>query len=175
MKTTFFFNSKKINFWLFSLIFSVFSFSSFAGSNTSFGGEWALNKNKGNISQARFVSEKLNIVQTDNELSVDRIGTNQNGDAIKVTEKYTLDGKESVNKGSNNREKKSVVKWSEDGKSIIITSISVFERDGNTMEIKSVEIWKLSDEGNSLIIDSSSTSPRGERKNQFVYEKVIAK
>jgi len=47
----------------------------------------------------------------------------------------------------------------------------VFDRDGETMEMKSVEQWKLSDGGKILSIDSSSSTPRGERKATMVYDK----
>jgi hypothetical protein len=39
------------------------------------------------------------------------------------------------------------------------------------MEIKVVEIWKLIDDGKSLSIDYTSTSPRGTSTNTFVYDK----
>ncbi len=47
----------------------------------------------------------------------------------------------------------------------------VFEREGETFEIKTDEIWKLSEDGKVLTIDYTSTSPRGERKSIRVYNK----
>jgi hypothetical protein len=70
------------------------------------------------------------------------------------------------------RPKTSTVTWSQDGKSLTIVSKSVFERDGNKIEINSTETWKLSEDGKSLTVDVATKSPRGERKGVFVYNKV---
>jgi hypothetical protein len=71
-----------------------------------------------------------------------------------------------------NRTKKSTANFSADGKLLTISSSAVFERDGNKMEMKSTEIFKLSDDGNALVIDATSTSPRGERKQTLAYDKT---
>ena len=68
-------------------------------------------------------------------------------------------------------QKKSTVKWSEDKKSLIITSILTFERDGEQYEIKSVENMKLTEDKNSMIIDYSSSSSWGDMEQKMVYDK----
>jgi dipeptidyl aminopeptidase/acylaminoacyl peptidase len=112
----------------------------------------------------------LNITQEGNNLTVVRTQTNRSGDEMTVTLKYTLDGKECDN--SNERgTSKSVVSWSEGGKDLTITTNRTSERDGQKFETKSVEIWKLGDGGKTITIDQTVNSPRGERKNNLVYDK----
>ena len=119
-------------------------------------------------------STKLTISQEVNTLTIERLLTRRSGEEFKVKEKFTLDGKECENTVYE-RPKKSVVTWSKDGKSLNITSKIVFERDGNEFEFNTVEIWKLADEGNSLSIEYTSKSTRGERKRTYVYDKVKVK
>jgi len=82
----------------------------------------------------------------------------------------SLDGKP-CDTGSPERPRTSAAVWSADGKFLVVNSTSVFERDGNRMEIKSTESWTLSGEGKVLTIELISTSPRGERKATLVYDK----
>ena len=52
-----------------------------------------------------------------------------------MSEKYTLDGKESVNPIFNTT-KKSTATWSADKKSLTVSSVMVFEMNGERMRIK---------------------------------------
>jgi hypothetical protein len=47
----------------------------------------------------------------------------------------------------------------------------VFDMNGESREIKSTEIWKLSDAGKTLTIDSTMPAPDGEMKTSAVYDK----
>ena len=67
--------------------------------------------------------------------------------------------------------RKSTVSWTEDKKSITIATSTVFDMNGETREMKSSEIWKLGEDGKSLLIESSFTSPDGEIKNSLFYDK----
>jgi hypothetical protein len=177
MKTTMSFstNGKKGNMSLtafFMGIFILISAFTFA-QKTNYAGAWTLNESKSQLGEGRFrmAASKLNITQDENAITLERTAKGPNGEDFSSKEKITLDGKESVNTLMQNRTKKSVATWSADGKVLTINGTSVFERDGNTMEIKSVENYKISDDGNVLTIDVTSTSPRGERKQTLVYEK----
>ena len=138
----------------------------------NFSGDWTLNNEKSQLGEGggRMVSTKLNLVQKGDSLTLTRIAIRQSGEEFKTTEKITLDGKECVNTVFETP-KKSTAVWSVDGKSLTVTSAIVFERDGNKMEIATVEIFNLTDEGESLSIEYSSKSPRGERKGIFVYDR----
>ena len=39
--------------------------------------------------------------------------------------------------------------------------------------MKTLATYSLSEKGNTLILKESSTTPRGERESEMVYEKVI--
>ena len=138
-----------------------------------FSGVWAFNESKSNLGDdnRRRGDLKLTVKQEDNSLTVDRVRQNRQGEEVTTNEKYTLDGKECKNMGSRDRETFSVVNWTEDKKGLSIKSTRSVERQGETFEIKTDEGWSLSEDGKTLTIDYTSTSPRGERKATFVYDK----
>ena len=86
-----------------------------------------------------------------------------------VSSKYTLDGKESVNT-TGRGESKSVATWSADGKSLTIVTTRSFERDGQTTQMKTSEVWSLTNPS-TLSITTTRTTPNGERKSTMVYDK----
>jgi hypothetical protein len=88
-------------------------------------------------------------------------------------EALTFDGKEVETAGGfGNSKRKASAKWSDDSQSIIISATTTFDRDGQTMEIKQKETWKLADNGQTLVIESNSSSSFGESTMKLVYEKV---
>jgi hypothetical protein len=137
-------------------------------------GNWDFNESKSQQGEGRFrmAATKLTITQDETFLNIEKQVKGRDGQDMVMKDKYTLDGKVSENTGFMNSVKKSTVTWSADNKTLTITSTTVMERDGNTTEIKQVENYKVSDDGNTLTIDSTSTSPRGERKQTLVYEKT---
>ena len=102
--------------------------------------------------------------QEANLLTVDRTM----GDRT-VSSKYTLDGKESINT-TGRGESKSVATWSADGKSLTIVTTRSFERDGQTTQMKTSEVWSLTNPS-TLSITTTRTTPNGERKSTMVYDK----
>jgi hypothetical protein len=139
---------------------------------TDFSGLWKLDESKSQIGEGRgrMAATKMKITQDATTLSNEKTSVRQSGEEVTTTEKVTFDGRETDNSASN-RQKKSTASWSADGKILTISSTTIFERDGNTMEIKSVEIYKPGTD-NTFTIESSSTSPRGESKATLVYNKV---
>jgi hypothetical protein len=138
---------------------------------TSFSGKWAFNETKSNLGEGRGfrAASQLTITQDGNNLSVDRVRTNQNGETTTTTEKFTLDGKECVNT-SQRGPSKAVVTWSADGKALNFAISRTFERDGQTNEFKSTEIWTLTDP-NTLSLTSVMNFQGEERKTTYVYDK----
>ena len=141
--------------------------------NADFKGEWAFNEGKSKLAEGRFRmnATKIKVTDADGGLSVERTSTPPQGDPITTTEKITFDGKPSESTGFRNSKKVSTAKWSDNGEELTVNSTLTFEGNGQTFELKSVEIWKLSDGGKTLTLDVTSTSPRGETKNTFVYDK----
>jgi hypothetical protein len=140
------------------------------GSKTNFSGTWAFSEAKSNLGDAGFRgASKLTITQDGNDLSVARDRTNQNGELVTTTDKYTLDGKECVNT-SGRGPSKSIVTWSADGKSLNFAVTRTFERDGQTTEVKSSEVWSLTD-ASTLSLQSTMNFQGEERKTTYVYDK----
>ena len=165
-------NSVQVFTIAFLVSFLLIPMSSYAqGGKVNFSGEWSFNESKSDMGEGRFqTSLKLTIKQDGNNLTIERLRTGRDGQERKSTQELTLDGKESeYTAGRGTR--KSTVTWSDDGLALTVKSTMVFDRDGETMEMKSVEQWKLSDGGKILSIDSSSSTPRGERKATMVYDK----
>lgn len=139
----------------------------------NFAGNWVLNTEKSTQPQGgqgggmrmggNFVAK-----QEANLLTVDRTRTNQNGETVTTTMKYTLDGKESINT-SPRGDSKSVATWSADGKSLTIATSRTMDMNGETRTIKSSEVWSLN--GGVLTIVSTFASPDGDRTITNVYDK----
>ena len=138
----------------------------------NFAGTWAFNESKSNFggSEFRFAATTLVVTQTGNDLTVESTMPGRDGGEMKTTAKYTLDGKVSENPMFNTT-RKSTVTWSADKSSISIASTMTFERDGESREIKSTDVWKLSEGGKVLLIESTRPGPDGEMKTTVAYDK----
>jgi hypothetical protein len=138
----------------------------------NFSGSWALNESKSKFGDAQFrmAASILTVKQEGNNLSIDRNLSTPDGQEMKMTGKYTMDGKECENSGFMESKTKSTVKWSADNKSITIASSTVFNMNGDNMEMKATEIWTL-DGDKILKIETSNTMPDGEMKTSLVYDK----
>ena len=150
----------------------------------NFSGTWALNAEKSTFGQGGgpggqpaqgqapqgqgqrggFGGGNFVAKQEANLLTVDRTRGDQT-----VTSKYTLDGKESVNSTARG-ESKSTATWSADGKTLTIATTRTVERDGQSTQMKTSEIWTLTSPAVLTIVTTSST-PNGERKTTMVYDK----
>jgi hypothetical protein len=149
----------------------IFSFSALISAQTgsvNFSGTWAFNESKSSPSEGgfRFAPSQLVITQNGVDLSVESARSGPDGSDSKSTAKYTTDGKECSNTAFGDNVRKSVVKWSSDGKSLVFSHTMSF--NGN--EMKTSETWKLTD-GKTLSVESSFTTPDGEMKSTNVYDK----
>jgi hypothetical protein len=144
--------------------------------SVDFSGEWKLNEQKSDLGQfgGRGAAKTIKVSSSDAKgISIERTSTNQNGEAVVRKENLTFDGKESESAGGfGNSTRKATAKWSDDSQSMIINAVMTFDRDGEKMEIKQKETWKLGDNGQTLTIESSSSSSFGESTMKLVYEKV---
>jgi hypothetical protein len=137
----------------------------------NFSGTWAFNESKSNLGEGRGFrsASQMTVTQDGNNLSVARVRTNRDGEATTTTEKYTLDGKESVNTAGFGPSK-TIVKWSADGKTLDFAITRTFDRNGETIEMKSTEVWTLTD-AKTLSVLSTSVFQDNERKTTSVYDK----
>jgi hypothetical protein len=141
-----------------------------------FSGEWKLNEQKSELGQfgGRGAAKSIKVTSSDAKgISIERTSTNQNGEAVVRKESLTFDGKESESTGGfGNSTRKASAKWADDGQSMIINAIMTFDRNGEKMEVKQNETWRLGDNGQTLTIESNSSSSFGESTMKLVYEKV---
>lgn len=149
--------------------------SATVANSVDFSGEWKLNESKSDLGQfgGRGAAKAIKVTSADaNGITIERTSTNQNGENVTRKESLTFDGKEAESTGGfGNSKRKATAKWSEDGKSMIIDAVTTFDRNGQSMEIKTKETWKLGDD-NTLIIDANSSSSFGENTMKLVYEKA---
>lgn len=140
---------------------------------SNFTGEWTLNEKKSDLGEfgARFTPKKIKVEQKEDGLSIERV-ISFNGEDRTTSEKLTLDGKESENTVFNNSKKKSTAKWSDDGQTLTVNSVTKLDRNGEILEIKSTETWKLMNEGKSLSLETVSTSSMGTNDVKAVFDKA---
>jgi hypothetical protein len=132
-----------------------------------FSGKWTLNSSKSKLNEEyTFAPKEIIIVQKDNDLKVERHSSFQ-GEDFTINDKFTLDGKECVNTGWQDTEKKSNAVWSEDKTSLKISSKLIM---GDGGELTIVEVYKMN-EGN-MIIESSASSSYGDLAETMVYDKL---
>jgi hypothetical protein len=136
---------------------------------TNFSGTWVLNQEKSTLGDNPRGGGDFTAKQEGNLLTVERTFTNRDGQSMTSTMNYTLDGKESVNT-SQRGDSKSVASWSSDGKTLTISSVRSFNMDGETRTMKSTEVWTLTDQ-KTINIQSTMSTPNGERKMSLVYDK----
>lgn len=154
-------------------LFLLYPVSALAGKKVDFSGEWVLNESKSNLGERRFMlSTEMTVKQEKGTIMIKRTGTGRDGEQRTRSETLTMDGKENVNK-TENRSSTTTVLWSDDGMSMTLNSDREFNRQGETFEMKSQETWKLSDDGNTLTIQSTTSSSRGERSVTLVYDKKL--
>lgn len=141
----------------------------------NFSGTWSFNKDKSETGSEgrgpRMAATKLVVKQEKDKIVIERTGQGRDGETFTQKEELTLDGKENKVEGFGGRERTVTAKWTDEGKTLTISSLMIFERDGEEFEMKSIEVWSLGEEGKDLVINSTRNSPRGERKGKLVYTK----
>jgi hypothetical protein len=140
--------------------------------NPNFSGSWAFNEGKSKLSEMGFrrPATKITVTQDNLALNTERLSKGRDGEDRITKEKFTLDGKECENVVFQEMKRKSIAKWSADGKALEIKSSMTFDMNGESREIKSSEIWKLSDDKITLTIESTSDGRDGEVKSTLVYD-----
>lgn len=137
----------------------------FSASGVDFSGTWKLNKGKSKLGEQFSMAPSVLIAaQSATDLNVEKHISFQDQE-MTTKEKYTLDGKESVNPGFQDTQKKSVAVWSDDKSTLTITS----KMSMGDSEITTTEVYKMSD-GN-LVVDSKMSSSFGENAETMVFEK----
>jgi hypothetical protein len=147
------------------LVFSLISISSM-GEVVDFSGTWNLNKSKSTLNdQFSMAPNQIILTQNNDGLAVERHGSFQDQDYT-ISDKFTLDGKECINAGWMDTEKKSTAVWSADKKSLTITS-KISMQDGGEMTIN--ETYQKEENNLKMVVSVSSSF--GESTETYVFEK----
>lgn len=169
----------KTSLWKKAVVFSaaacitIGSTSAIHAQKANFSGEWKLNEAKSTLGQfSRMAPRKLKVDGQKDSLSVQRFATSPDGNEVAYNEKLSFDGKETESTVFGNSKKKSIAKWADDGQSLTINSTLVFERDGQSFEVKVTEIWKLMESGKVLSLESTSTSQMGTNTTNLLFDKA---
>ena len=139
--------------------------------NADFSGTWTLNESKSELGDfGGFLAAKsIKVSGTATSLTVERKNSGPQGESAN-TETITFDGKEFQSKVFGENIRKSTAKWSDDGQSFVITSVTILDRNGEKTEIKGTETWKMVD--NSLQVVSASSSSFGDISVKAAYTKA---
>jgi hypothetical protein len=131
-----------------------------------FSGAWKLNSSKSKLGdQFSMAPKEIIVVQKGNDLSVERHSEWQ-GQEFTINDKFTLDGKECINAGFMDTQKKSTATWSADKKLLTIKS-KIPMQDGGDFSV--TEVYKMDD--GSMVIESSASSSFGDMSETQVYDK----
>jgi len=131
-----------------------------------FSGNWKLNRSISKLNdQFSMAPKEIILAQKDNDFNVERHSTFQDRD-FTIKDKFTLDGKESINPGWQDTQKKSTAIWADDKTSLKITSKIPM---GDNGEMTIIEIYKIA--GGNLIIETSASSSFGDVAETQVFEK----
>jgi hypothetical protein len=137
-----------------------------SGQAADFTGTWLLNSGKSKLNdQFTFAPKQIIITQSANEINVEKHSSFQDQEFV-TKDKYTLDGKECINPGFQDSQKKSTANWSDDKKSLKVVSKLPM---GDGGEILITEVYKL--DGGNIVIESASSSSFGEMAETMVYDK----
>lgn len=131
-----------------------------------FSGTWTLNRAASQLDdQFSMAPGQIKVVQAGNDLTVERRSNFQDREFI-IKDKFTLDGKECINPGWEDSEKRSTAVWSADKASLIITT-KIPMGDNGDMTV--VETYRL--KNRQLIIETKASSSFGDRAETLVFDK----
>jgi hypothetical protein len=131
-----------------------------------FTGTWKLNNALSTLNaEFSFAPKEIIIDQKGNEMKVERHSSYQ-GEDFTINDKFTLDGKECINVGWQDSEKKSTAVWADDKKSLKI-STKLTMGDGNEMSI--TELFRIDKQ--NMVIETNASSSYGDMSETMVYDK----
>lgn len=131
-----------------------------------FSGTWNLNKEKSTLNdQYSMAPRQLILTQSTDVLNIEKHATWQDQEYT-IKDKLTLDGKESINPGWQDSQKKSTAVWSDDQKVLTVSS-KIPMQDGN--EITLVETYQM--EADNLKVMITASSSYGEMSETYLFDK----
>ena len=153
------------------LVFAMILFSSvlIAQNPANFSGKWAFDRSKsdpGKGSSFMYGDLIRNIIQNPASISIEAIVKSPGGEDVSDTQKFNLDGKETIEKTDMGTTKK-IAKWSEDKKILTLTTIMLID----SKDYRGDSTYKLSGDGLKLTIQTEFKNPNGESTVIEVFSK----
>ena len=131
-----------------------------------FTGTWKLNTGKSMLGdQFSLAPREIIVTQKGNEMTVEKHSDFQ-GQEMTTTDKLTLDGKECINTAWQEAQKKSTAVWSDESKTLTVTSRMNIAEAG---DITIIEIFKM--DGPNMVLVSNASSSYGDLAETMVYDK----
>ena len=155
-----------------ALFLCLFSFTASAfGGDLDFTGQWKLDKEKSEMSDVPLYLSQIKITQEGNNLQTTRTYSNQYGEQYPFDEEIVVDGKD--------REitiyemkRSTTSSWSDDGKSLLIKSITKYYGNSGEEEIVTDETWNLLDKGKAISVKYSIVTVNGKYSGTNHYVKA---
>ena len=147
----------------------LFSTLSIAQTPTNFSGKWAFDRSKSDPGKgSSFMYNDLirNIIQNPASISIEEIVRSPGGEVVSDTQKFSLDGKETIEKTDMGTTKR-IAKWSEDKKILTLTTIMLID----SSDYRGDSSYKLSGDGLIMTIQSEFKNPNGESTVIEVFNK----
>ncbi len=116
-----------------------------------------------------FAGSNFTVFQEGNQLKIERTSSGREGQEVTITTSFTIDGKEYVNTMGRG-ESKSIANWSDDGKTLTIVTTRIMGRDERSKEMKTTEVWNLTDPTTLSIVSTMNTA-NVDQKTNMVYNK----
>lgn len=148
-----------------ALLLMAIMVASLTFAQTDLSGTWKINAEKSKVGERSFGAGTLIITQKDNNLTIESHTSFQDQE-MTTTDKLTMDGKECVNTGMMDIQKKSIATWSEDKSTLKVTTTINFQ----DQDMKQTETYKLV-AGNLVVEFSMNAGPMGDMKETRVYDK----
>ena len=134
-------------------------------------GNWKLNEGKSQLGDGgtRMVSLMMTIKMDGNKISVESHRQGRDGQEMTIKDEYEIGGK--TKSSDERRTKEATTSLSDDKSMIIVESLTKFDMNGNSVEIKAKEVYSLSSDGKTLTVKSDRSSPMGDFSTTLVYDK----
>ena len=155
------------------LVLFILMLTFWANANVSFEGDWTFDRANSEFGEGgdRFVPVKLQITQSDSDMTIERTYQREFEDDFIDTLKFSLDGKE--NHSTFWKSPRVIVaNWANDEKSLTIITTITFSRDGLESETTSTDIWRILDDGATLSRDFALDGPWGLMRAIYVFTKA---
>ena len=154
-------------------IIFLFLLSSFSvkAQNSSFTGEWTLNKEKTVLADNQLFLSRIKIQLKNDSLLMTRTYQNGNGDEYPFDENLSLDGKENKIIIYDMPRTSNAKKSATDG-AILIESKTTFNGSNGEDNMLAKETWKVDDDGKILAVEFTNKTSGGEVKGILYYNKV---